>query len=148
VVEGAHLRTGRDDVTKQGVHVPEHVTTRDADDAKACTSEHRVTGGIALRLISVAVALAVNFDNQTSLEAGEIDGHFAERELLPELVTVRAFAKLLPEQDFRKAHLLPQQSCALDLLDGGSKNRRIDPAWAPSTTRLRRAVPLPVPGRI
>jgi hypothetical protein len=59
-------------------------------------------------LVAVAVTFSVDLDNQTPLEAGEINSHFAEGELLSEFVTVRAFAKLLPEQNLGQAHLLPQ----------------------------------------
>jgi hypothetical protein len=148
VVEGAHLRTGRDDVAKHGVHIPEHVASRDAQDAEAFAPEHHLTRSVAARLIAEAVAFPVDLDDEPPFEASEVDGHFAEGKLLPELVAIRSFAKLLPEEDLRKTHLFSQFTCALHLLNGRSKNLRIDPAWAPSTTRLRRAVPLPVPGRI
>jgi hypothetical protein len=56
--------------------------------------------------------------------------------------------QLLPQQHFGQAHLASQLTRALHLFDRCSKNLGIDPAWAPSTVRLRRPVPLPVPGRI
>jgi hypothetical protein len=64
-------------------------------------------------------------------------------ELAPEFVTTGTQTQLLPQQHFRQAHLAPQFPSALYLLD-----RCLKDAWAPSPTRLWRAVPLPVPGRI
>jgi len=146
MVEGAHRRTSRNDIAKHCIHVFEHIASGNAQNAKAFTSKHRITCRIPTRPVTEIVSFSIDFNDQATLQAGEIDGHFADWELLPELESLWPFPQYLPKQHLGEAHLAPQLAGALDLLDGSSKDLGIDPAWAPSTAL--RAVPLPVPGRI
>ena len=143
VVEGAHLRAGRDDEANHGVHVAKDVAGGNSYNTKTLPSEQRISSSIAPRLVAERVPLPIDFDDQAPLQAGEIDRHFANGELLPEFELTGSLTELLPQQHLRQAQLPAQLACALNLLD-----RCLKDAWAPSTTRLRRAVPLPVPGRI
>ena len=140
-VEGAHLGTGSQDVVEHPVQVLKHVTSGDSRHSKPLATEHRVTRDIAPRLIAEAMSFPVDFDNEASFETGEIDSHLTDRKLFPEFVTIRPFSQLLPQKNLGQAHVLPQRTRALNLLD-----RRVEDAWAPSTAL--RAVPLPIPGRI
>jgi hypothetical protein len=83
-------------MAKHTVQIPEHVARRNAHDPKSFTPEHRITRRIAPRLVPERVAFTVNLDDQALLKAGEIDRHFANRELLPELQSSRSLSKLLP----------------------------------------------------
>jgi len=143
MVEGAHFGTARDDKAKYSIHVLEYVTRGNADDAKSLTYEDRIARGISSWLIAIRVSFAIDFDDQPALKASKIDRHLADRKLPSELQSLRPLSKLLPQKHFRQAHLPPQRTSALYLLDWC-----LEDACAPSTTRLRRAVPLPVPGRI
>jgi len=140
-VEGAHVSTCCHDETKHGVHVLEHVACRNAHNAESITFQNRVTGMIALRLITDTVPFTVDLDDQPPLKAGEVDCDLPDGKLPTKLQASGALSQNLPEQHFRQAHLAPQLTCALYLLD-----RCLEDAWAPST--MLRMVPLPVPGRI
>jgi len=140
-VEGAHLGTGRDDETKYGVHVAKNIARCNADDSEALTSEDRIASGVSLRSVTERMALAIDFNEEAGFQAREIHCHLADGKLAAELQPCGSLAEHLPQQHFRQAHLTPQLTCALYLLD-----RCLEVAWAPST--MLRMVPLPVPGRI
>jgi hypothetical protein len=116
-VEGVHLGTGRENETKHRVHVFENIMRGNSDDAKALALENCITSRIASGLITERMGLPIDFNYKTSLQAGEINGHFAERKLLPELQSVRPSPKLLPQKHFWQTHFEPQPASALHLLD-------------------------------
>jgi hypothetical protein len=136
-VEGAHVGTSCENEAKHGIHVVEHVTRRNADDAKSFTSKHRVTSSIPPRLVSEAVTLPINFDDHSVAQTGGIGRNSIRRELPSELQTSGPISKHLPQQNFRQAHLTPQRTRTLDLLDRRTKDLGVEAAWAPSTTQLR-----------
>jgi len=100
-VEGAHFRTSRDDEAKHAVDVLEHVTCGNAHHAESFVPKQRITSRVAARLVAKAVALAIDFYDKPSFQTGEIDGHFTDRELPPELQPGGPFAEMLPQKDFR-----------------------------------------------
>jgi hypothetical protein len=71
-VEGARLRTGRDNAAKHGVHVGEHVSSGNAHDVKAVTLKHRISSHITMWLVSKIMSLAIHFDDQSMAHAREI----------------------------------------------------------------------------
>jgi hypothetical protein len=143
MVEGAQVGTSRDDEGKHSVHVPEHVARWDPKNAESFTSKQRVASSIATRLVAERMSLPIHLDNHPMAETGEIRRDPIRRELAPELQPVRPLPQLLPQQDLGQAHLAPKLTRAPYLLDWC-----LEDTWAPSTIRLRRLVPLRVPGRI
>src|SRR5438552_2543775 len=113
MVEGAHLRAGRNDIPENAVHVLEHVPSGNPHDVKAFTPEQRIASHITLRLVAKAVPLSIHFDDEAPLKAGEVDSELSDRKLLPEFQAHRSLTKLLPQQHFREAHLTPQFTGAL-----------------------------------
>jgi len=131
-VEGARLRTARNDETKHRVHVLENVLRSHAEDTETFAREDCIASSVAPLLIAERVTLTVNLDDHASIETGEVHRHLADRKLAPEFQAVRPLPKLLPQKHFRQAQLSPQLTRAPYLLDW-----RLEDAWAPSTTQLR-----------
>ena len=132
MVEGAHLGTDREYEAKHRVQVLEHIACSNAHDVKAFSPQQRITRPVAARLVAETVSLPIDLDDQTVAKAGEIGGDPIRRKLAAELQAIRPSPERLPKQHFGQAHLSPQFACALYLLD-----RRLEDAWAPSTTQLR-----------
>ena len=97
---------------------------------------------VALWTIAPVVRFPVHFDGEPGFEAREIEGVGSERKLPTEPEASRPLAKLLPKPPLGRAHLASQPTRSLDGLDHCPQH-----GGAPSTTPLRVAVPLPVPGR-
>ena len=91
------------------------------------------------------MSFAIDFDRQTRFEAREIEAIPKLRVLAAEAEAGGFPAKLLPEEDFREGHILAVGARLSHVFDGGAQYFGL--MWAPSTTTLRVAVPLPVPGR-
>ena len=88
MVEGPHLRTGRDDPAKHRIHVIYDVARGNVHDVKAVALKHRVTRRIAPGLVAEIVSLAVDLDDQSMTQAGEIRGEPVGRKLTAKLETV------------------------------------------------------------
>jgi hypothetical protein len=96
-VEGAHARTGYDDVAEHGIHILQHVACRDPEDAEAFTAKEFIASGVAVCPVNETVRLAVHFDDQPMLEAGKVGCDLTDGELTPELQSTRLLAKHLPK---------------------------------------------------
>ncbi len=79
-----------------GVHVLQHVARGNAYDSKSPTTKNRISSGIALRLITEAVTLTVDFDHQALLKTGEVDRDLSNWTLPPKLKAFGPAAKDLP----------------------------------------------------
>ena len=100
VVERAHCGATCNDAVEYAIQVTMHVNRRDAQNIEALAPKQRVARDISGRLITAAVRLAIDLDDQTVAEAGEIGGDPLRRELPPELESVRALPQGLPQQHF------------------------------------------------
>jgi hypothetical protein len=116
-VEGAHLRAACNDTGKHGTQVTKHVACRYSHDIESIASKERISRNITPWLITTAVRLAVDLDDKAMAEAREIGRHPIRWKLTAELQSIRPLFKRLPQQHFRQAHLPPQLTCALNLLD-------------------------------
>jgi hypothetical protein len=96
--------------------------------------------GVALRVVTAVVYLAVYLYREPCLQAREVERETSLRTLPPKLEPVRTRPQRRPEERLGRAHLPPQPTRALHRLDRCPQYAR-----APSTAL--RAVPLPVPGR-
>ena len=143
MVEGAHVDAMRDDASDHAVQILEHIPRRNAHDVERLTPQQGIPRCITPRLIAKAVPLAIDLNNQPVAETGKVSCDSICWELTPKLQSLGPQSKRVPQYHLWQAHLSPQLPCAFHLLD-----RCLKDAWAHSTTRLCRAVPLPVPGRI
>ena len=130
---------GGDDAADRSVYVGQDVAGRHSENAKAERSERQVTRGVSRRLVAARVMLAIDFDAQACGQACEIETVVAEWMLAPELEPARTSPQRAPEQYFGEVPTTALAARQRPSGGGGVEH--------PSTTRLRRAVPLPVPGR-
>lgn len=130
---------GGDDAAHRSADVGQDVAGRHSENAKAECSERPVTRGVSRWLVAACLMLAIDFDAQACGQAGEIETVVAEWMLTPELEPARTSPQRAPEQYFGQVPAAALAARQRSSGGGGVEH--------PSTTRLRRAVPLPVPGR-
>lgn len=135
---------GRGHERSYGVYNPFHVleNIRSAEPHHLITIVfHKpVTISIMPGTISSTMHLPVDLNNKSEGTAIEVRYVRPDRMLTAKFGTHSLRSKLLPEQDFRQTHVPAQFSSQENL-------RTKHVTDAPSTTPLRGAVPLPVPGR-
>lgn len=131
----------------------------------------RIPPRIALGPIGEIVGISIHFDRNPRLEARKIQRIRSLRALLAELESSGSLLQRPPEDTLWRAHLLSQLARQRDGLAGrtdgavsgsqalflpgtgmGTRRSLVEGSGprrplGPTTTRLRRAVPLPVPGR-
>ena len=102
------------------------------------------------RRLATTMRFAVNFDCKVRLKADEVQNVGAGGMLAAELQSLRPFAELAPQEDFRKRHLPAQPSGPANGGGGPCQHMcrvgRFGPQRGPSTSLW--LVPLPVPGRM
>ena len=122
-----------------GVQILQHKGCRNAQDGNATRMQKGIAARIAVRAFTPIMGQAVNLDCRPPLQTDEIKDHFAQWVLAAELKATRSFAQFAPDQHFGQvagaAFAFGDPECAVRGIQH------------PSTTRLCRAVPLPVPGR-
>jgi len=138
-VEGSACGAGRNDGADDGVGIAEDVAGRNAESAESEFGETRIAGLIAGRPIPPIMRFPVDLDREPRLQACEIEDISIDRMLAAKFETTRPRAQNAPQQHLRKIAAATFPARANDGLARGVEH--------PSTTRLRRAVPLPVPGR-
>ena len=142
LVEGAPRMTLLYDSHQHSVEITEHLRSRNSHRHEPCLLDVAVAFLVPLGLIAAIMRFAVDLNCQTRRHASKVQGERTLRTLLPEAITAWPLLERPPEKLLRRAHLLPQSARELHRLD-----RCLEDARAPSTTPLRAAVPLPVPGR-
>jgi hypothetical protein len=89
------------------------VRVPDSDRAKARPAKHRVTHGVVIGLRVFGMLASINFDNQTLLEADEIEIEAEQRRLPTEVESLGPhLPKLNPETDFLRRHRSTQLASA------------------------------------
>jgi hypothetical protein len=94
------------------------------------------------------MGLTVDLDRNPTFKAGEVGDVAVARKLAAESESVRPFAQLLPQDNFRQSQLAAKLASAADILVRRAHCSMPDAPLGPSTIPLRCMVPLPVPGRI
>jgi hypothetical protein len=75
-----------------------------------------IAAGIALGTITIAVIVAVNFDQQTTSETSEVRNVAADWVLPSELQAIRSRAQHIPKQHLRQGHLSTELTSEKDIL--------------------------------
>ncbi len=89
----------------------EHVVVVYSQNCETAAAQDSVTTLIARNLLVGAVRRAIDFDNQSSLETGEIDDEFLERNLPTKMQSLDGVsAKARPEQTLGLGGMAPQRS--------------------------------------
>lgn len=97
-----------ENVREDAVHVPEHLYGWNAERLIPQRFKYSIAPSIALRTITVAVIIAINFDQKTASETGKVRDVAANGILLSEFQAIRLSAQNIPKQNFRQGHLTPK----------------------------------------
>ena len=138
-MEGCLCITEGDDADDRAFQILEDDRRGNPQNGKPTRSQKSILAIVAFRSVTELVGSTIDFDGNAAFEANEINNDFAQRMLPTKLVATGSFAQFTPDQDFGQ---IPGATFA-----PGQAERLIAGGQHPSTTRLRRAVPLPVPGR-
>ena len=112
MVEGqTRQRLGRDP-TNHCIDVLQDIHCRNTKRRDARRTQPLIPLSVAGRTIATRVSFPVNLDCQAGIRAEEVEYVRSRRMLPPELETVRALAKHLPENDFRQGHRATKLACA------------------------------------
>jgi hypothetical protein len=139
-VEGAPTVTLAHDSADYTLQIAENLLRGNPHRAESKFLQEAIPACVALRTIASTVRLSVDLNSQPRLQAGEVEREWALRALFAKLVPSRPLLERPPQKSLCGAQILSQLTCELHRLD-----RRLEDAWAPSTSL--RLVPLPVPGR-
>jgi hypothetical protein len=80
----------REDVGDDTVDVGVDVGVRDAEGVEAFSPQHGIANAVVFGLVFIEVAAAIGFDDETRLEADEIEEISPERRLPPEPKPLRS----------------------------------------------------------
>jgi hypothetical protein len=83
-VEGAHLRTGRNDEANHGVQISQNISRSNAHNAEPFLDQKLISKMILAFLPCGSVRFSINLNNEPALQTREIGSHAANRELPPE----------------------------------------------------------------
>ncbi len=139
MVEGLACLTGGNDGADDRIQIGQNVASRNPERPEAEGRQLVVAAFIASRLIAAVMDLTIDFDRQPCRETSKVETIDADRVLAAKLESTGSRAKYAPECDLGQVAATALSSRHLDRSTCGGEN--------PSTTRLCRAVPLPVPGR-
>jgi len=118
MVEGPKRLTLSDDTRQHSFHIRKHLARRNPHRLEAQLEQPPIALFVAFRPVAAIVRFAVHFDTKPCLHAGKVENEPFLRTLLAKPEPAGPPAKLLPEQHFRKAHLLAQLSRKLHRLSG------------------------------
>ena len=128
-----------DHTSDSTLKIIQHILRRQSQHGKSSRRQPRIPSLISRRPVAAIVRLAVDLDRQPPVETGEVKHDLAQWMLPPEFEPAGPLAQCPPDQDFGQIAGPPLAFCQLVGGVAGGEH--------PSTTSLRLAVPLPVPGR-
>jgi hypothetical protein len=115
VVEGPKAFGERDDGSSGSCRVGENFFRGDAQNVPSVARQHRVPFVVALWPIAHVMGQAIDFDEQSDLQSGEVRDVPAYGKLLAKLHAAGLAAQLAPQQNFRQRHLPAELSRILDV---------------------------------
>ncbi len=138
-VEGCARCTGGNDCGYDVIDGSKHFTRRNAERLEPQRFQFDVSLGIPRRPVAAIMRLAVNLDRQARRQTGKVEAVRTNRMLPAEPIAPGSQPQGTPQHDLGRVPGPAFAAGELDGLPGCGED--------PSTPRLRRAVPLPVPGR-
>ena len=107
---GAHISY----LACNGIKLMNYIKCEKAQRYNAMAREECIASLIPLRIITHIVGVTVYLDRDGGFAAIKVEGVGIQPMLTPEFVRARPSSKMLPKQDFRRRHLPPQPTGALD----------------------------------
>ncbi len=138
-MEGLPRVTCCDDGRDNIIQMRQNIARRTAKNLKTKRCQMGIPSCVAFRPVPAIMRLAVNLNGQSPFETDEIQDKLTQGMLPAEFVLAGTFTEFPPDEHFRQVSGSALSLCNFER----GVARREDP----STTGLRPAVPLPVPGR-
>ena len=142
-VEARALARVKADIRQHPLQIPQHLGRRNPQRSDALFHDPRVAPYVTRRPRSTVVRLPIHLDAKLGGVAIEVERVGPRRMLLAPMEARLPPPKLLPQQNFRKAHLAPESfGLALGFSCSYEHETRSRPRFARPSTMLR-MVPLP-----